>query len=132
MTTNVTGKIVEILAERSGVSKNGNEWVSQEFVIEEEGGDKLVFSVFGRQKLDEYNLKVGTTAAVTLKIESTKWNDKYFMKASCINCMSDSKPAEAAATRPVTPQRDQHSLYQSQTTFDNRQESEITADQLPF
>lgn len=132
MTANITGKIVEILAERSGVSKSGNEWVSQEFVIEEEGGDKIVFSVFGRQKLDEYNLKVGTTAAVTLKIESTKWNDKYFMKASCINCVSNSKQTETTAPRPITPQRDQYTPYQSQPAFDNKPETEITADQLPF
>ena len=125
MTANITGKIVEILAERSGVSKSGNEWVSQEFVIEEEGGDKIVFSVFGRQKLDEYNLKVGTTAAVTLKIESTKWNDKYFMKASCINCVSNSKPTETPAPRPITP-----SLDKAAEVIANS--APVKADDLPF
>lgn len=89
MTTSITGKIVEILAPKSGVSKSGNEWMSQEYVLEEENKDRIVFNVFGVQKINEYNLRVGTTAAVTLKIESTPWNGKYYTKLSCIGCVSN-------------------------------------------
>ena len=87
MVTSITGKIIEVMLPRTGTSKSGNEWVSQDFVIEEENGDKLVFNVFGQNKLDEYGLKVGTTAAVTVKVDSRKWNDKYFTQATCISCI---------------------------------------------
>lgn len=100
MTINVTGKIVEILQAKSGVSRNGNEWTSQEFVLEEEDKNRIVFNVFGAQKIAEYNLQVGSTAAVTLKVESTSWNGKYFTKLSCIGCVSNTSNQQHQATQP--------------------------------
>lgn len=110
MTINVTGKIVEILQAKSGVSRNGNEWTSQEFVLEEEDKNRIVFNVFGAQKIAEYNLQVGSTAAVTLKVESTSWNGKYFTKLSCIGCVSNTanqQQQQAPQPRPIqTPNLD--------------------------
>lgn len=110
MTINVTGKIVEILQAKSGVSRNGNEWTSQEFVLEEEDKNRIVFNVFGAQKIAEYNLQVGSTAAVTLKVESTSWNGKYFTKLSCIGCVSNTanqQQHQATQPRPIqTPNLD--------------------------
>lgn len=110
MTINVTGKIVEILQAKSGVSRNGNEWTNQEFVLEEDDKNRIVFNVFGAQKIAEYNLQVGSTAAVTLKVESTSWNGKYFTKLSCIGCVSNTsnqQQQQAPQPRPVqTPSLD--------------------------
>lgn len=110
MTINVTGKIVEILQAKSGVSRNGNEWTSQEFVLEEEDKNRIVFNVFGAQKIAEYNLQVGSTAAVTLKVESTSWNGKYFTKLSCMGCVSNTSnqpQQQAPQPRPIqTPNLD--------------------------
>ena len=106
MTISITGKIVEVLAPKSGVSKSGNEWMSQSFVLEEENKDKIVFDVFGANKIAEYNLQVGSTAAVTLKIESTSWNGKYFTKVSCISCISNTaNQAQAQPQQQVRQQR---------------------------
>jgi hypothetical protein len=110
MTINVTGKIVEILQAKSGVSRNGNEWTNQEFVLEEDDKNRIVFNVFGAQKIAEYNLQVGSTAAVTLKVESTSWNGKYFTKLSCIGCVSNTsnqQQQQAPQPRPIqTPNLD--------------------------
>ena len=110
MTINVTGKIVEILQAKSGVSRNGNEWTNQEFVLEEDDKNRIVFNVFGAQKIAEYNLQVGSTAAVTLKVESTSWNGKYFTKLSCIGCVSNTSNQQqqhAQQPRPIqTPNLD--------------------------
>lgn len=115
MTTSITGKIVEVLPPKSGVSKSGNEWMSQEYVLEEENKDRIVFNVFGAQKINEYNLLVGTIAAVTLKIESTSWNGKYYTKLSCIGCVSNTAnqqqstqpQQQAQQSRPIqTPHLD--------------------------
>ena len=105
MTTSITGKIVEVLAPKSGVSKSGNEWMSQSFVLEEENKDKIVFDVFGANKIAEYNLQVGSTAAVTLKIESTSWNGKYFTKVSCISCISNTANQAQAQQQQVQQPR---------------------------
>lgn len=132
MTTSITGKIVDVLPPKSGVSKSGNEWMSQEYVLEEENKDRIVFNVFGAQKINEYNLLVGTTAAVTLKIESTSWNGKYYTKLSCIGCVSNTANQQQAAQpqqqvqqpRPIqTPNLDEARAAQVQQT---------SVDDLPF
>ena len=134
MTTSITGKIVEILAPKSGVSKSGNEWMSQEYVLEDENKDRIVFNVFGSQKINEYNLLVGTTAAVTLKIESTSWNGKYYTKLSCIGCVSNT-----ANQQPTTqPQQQVQQPRPIQTpSLDGAKEvlaqkNSMDVDSLPF
>lgn len=127
MTINVTGKIVEILQAKSGVSKNGNEWTNQEFVLEEDDKNRIVFNVFGAQKIAEYNLQVGSTAAVTLKVESTSWNGKYFTKLSCIGCVSNTanqqqQQAPQVQQRPIqTPNLDaaKEAATNAQTSVDD-------------
>ena len=100
MIVNIQGKIVEALAPRSGVSKNGNEWTSQDFVIEDANGDKLVFNVFGKEKIDTYGLATGIVTAVTVKIESKKWNDKWFTQATCTECITK-QPAPQEIVKPA-------------------------------
>ena len=100
MIVNIQGKIVEALAPRSGVSKNGNEWTSQDFVIEDANGDKLVFNVFGKEKIEAYGLATGIVTAVTVKIESKKWNDKWFTQATCTECITK-QPAPQEAVKPA-------------------------------
>ena len=134
MTTSITGKIVEVLPPKSGVSKSGNEWMSQEYVLEEENKDRIVFNVFGAQKINEYNLLVGTTAAVTLKIESTSWNGKYYTKLSCIGCVSNTANQQPTAQ----PQQQAQQQRPIQTPYTDAakevlaQKNSMDVDSLPF
>ena len=52
----ITGKVIFILPLRSGISKNGKEWKSQEFVIEIPGNypRKICINIFG-DKIDTFN-----------------------------------------------------------------------------
>ena len=57
------GKVIAALPERSGVSARG-EWKSQEFVIEYQEGQyprHLVFTVFGADRLQRFNIQIGQT-----------------------------------------------------------------------
>lgn len=101
MIATITGKIVAVLPKRTGVSKNGNEWASQSYIIEDEAGDKIAFDVFGQNKIDEYNLSVGTKASVTVSIESKEWQGKWFTSAKCTECISNSAPKETTPQQPV-------------------------------
>ena len=125
MIATITGKIVAVLPKRTGVSKNGNEWASQSYVIEDEAGDKIAFDVFGQNKIDEYNLSVGTKASVTVKIESREWSGKYFTSANCTECISNSAPKETSPQQPVqqapvAPPRVEHKAQ------------DVSASDLPF
>ena len=126
MTQTITGEITEVLPKRSGVSKSGNEWTSQQYVISDANGEKIVFDVFGQQKIDEYNLMVGSKASVTVKIESKKWNDKWFTSANCVECISNTSkqgPQEqnnqsSVQYQNAQPQRPQYVVSQPTKTSD--------------
>jgi hypothetical protein len=125
MVTTITGEITNVLPIKSGVSKAGKEWQSQDYVIQDENGEKIAFNVFGVDNINKYNLTVGTRASVTMKIESKEWNGKFFTTASCTECISGNAPKQTATQQPVqqapvAPPRVE------------RREEQISADSLPF
>lgn len=66
-----TGKIIAILPPRGGVSKtSGNEWKSQEFVIEnhDQYPRKMCFDVFGADKIEQFNIQMGEELTVSLTL----------------------------------------------------------------
>ena len=79
----VIGKIIKVGDVRSGVSKrSGNEWKSQEYVIEEQGSNGFPrmcnFTVFGADRIEQFQIKVGDTVHVWLDINARPWQDRYF------------------------------------------------------
>ena len=73
------GKVIVALPERSGTSSRG-EWKSQEFVIEthESYPKKMVFNVFGAERLQRFNVKVGQEVNVSFDIDAHEYNDRWF------------------------------------------------------
>ena len=57
----LAGKVIAVLEPRSGVSKTGNEWKVQEYVIEthDQYPRKMCFDVFGADKIAQFNIQVG-------------------------------------------------------------------------
>ena len=57
----LTGKIIAVLEPRGGVSnRTGNNWKSQDFVIEVPGQypKKCVFTVFGEDRINQFNIQM--------------------------------------------------------------------------
>lgn len=123
MNITINGKITNALPPRRGTSKAGNEWVSQDFVIETENEEKICFNVFGEDKIKESGLRVGATASVTCKVESKEWNGKWFTSVSCVNCIVQ------GATQ-IVPQ--QPKTQPQQTPFGTTTSNNVSADSLPF
>lgn len=74
------GKVIAALPERSGVSQRG-EWKSQEFVIETHDPQyprKLVFTVFGADRLQRFNIQIGQEVLVAFDIDAHEWNGRWF------------------------------------------------------
>ena len=61
------GKVIAALPARSGTSARG-EWKAQDFVIEthENYPHKMVFSVFGEERLQRFNIQIGQEVNVHL------------------------------------------------------------------
>jgi len=125
MNITINGKITNALPPRRGTSKAGNEWVSQDFVIETDNEEKICFNMFVVDKSKESGLRVGATASVTCKIESKEWNGKWFTSISCINCIVQgaTQPQQAQPRPQVNPQPQPKPQSTSGQT---------SADDLPF
>lgn len=127
MNITINGKITNALPPRRGTSKAGNEWVSQDFVIETDNDEKICFNMFGEDRIKESGLRVGATASVTCKIESKEWNGKWFTSVSCVSCIVQgaTQPQPAQPRPQVNPQPQPQPKPQSTS-------GQTSADDLPF
>lgn len=80
MALEITGKILMIMNETSGQSKNGNSWVKQEFVIEtyDKFPRKVMISTMGDKVQDLKRFKTGDEVKVSLNIESREYNGRWY------------------------------------------------------
>ena len=95
-----TGKIIAILPPRGGVSKtSGNEWKSQEFVIEnhDQYPRKMCFDVFGADKIEQFNIQMGEELTVSFDVDARQWNDRWF------NSIRAWKVERVGAGAPMAP-----------------------------
>jgi hypothetical protein len=123
MNITINGKITNALQPRRGTSKAGNEWVSQDFVIESDNEEKICFNVFGEDKIKESGLRVGAIASVTCKVESKEWNGKWFTSVSCVNCIVQGATQQAPQQPNPLPQP---------APFGSAKSSSTSIDTLPF
>lgn len=76
----LSGKVIAVLEPRGGVSRTGNEWKVQEYVIEthDQYPRKMCFDVFGADKIDQFNIKAGEEITVSFDIDAREWNGRWF------------------------------------------------------
>ena len=78
----LVGKIIQVLPERSGISaRTGSEWGMGSFVLEtvnDRFPRKMVFEVFGADKLQQFNIQVGETVRVSFDIDAREYQGKWF------------------------------------------------------
>lgn len=131
------GKVIAALPERSGVSARG-EWKSQEFVIEYQEGQyprHLVFTVFGADRLQRFNIQVGQNVLVAFDIDAHEWNGRWFtdIRAFDVRLVDPNAAPIAPQAAPVmnntVPQADANPA----APFPPQQEAAgESADDLPF
>lgn len=99
------GKIIAALPERSGVSARG-EWKVQEFVLETLDAQyprKMVFDVFGAERLQRFNIQVGQTVLVAFDIDAREYNGRWFnsIRAFDVRQVDATQPVAAQASDAV-------------------------------
>lgn len=141
------GKIIAALPERSGVSARG-EWKVQEFVLETTDSQyprKMVFDVFGADRLQRFNIQVGQDVNVSFDIDAREYNGRWYntirafdvrqivpgqmqvmneapVQANVASAPAQQAPVQQAQTQPQTSSAD---------AFDSVAE-EGSTDNLPF
>ena len=100
-TMEITGKIIAVLPERGGVSKTGNEWKMQEYVLEthEQFPKKLCFNVFGADKISQFNIQAGDELTVSFDINAREYNGRWYNDIRAWRVERGAAPA--AAETPV-------------------------------
>lgn len=103
------GKVIVALPERSGTSSRG-EWKSQEFVIEthESYPKKMVFNVFGAERLQRFNVKVGQEVNVSFDIDAHEYNNRWFNSINAfdvrlVDVTSNGQAQTASEQAPQAP-----------------------------
>jgi hypothetical protein len=81
MSYEIKGKIIAVLEKKTGVVKsNGNNWMSQSYVIEtnEAYPKKMCFEVFGEEKIKESNIQLMEELTVTFEIDAREYNGRWY------------------------------------------------------
>ena len=78
----ITGKIIAVLEARSGVAKSsGNPWKIQEYVLEtigEQYPKKMMFSIFGEDKIQQAAINIGDEVVVSFDINAREFNGRWY------------------------------------------------------
>jgi DNA polymerase III alpha subunit (gram-positive type) len=77
----ITGKIIQVLPEQSGISKtSGKEWKLQAYVLEtqEQYPKKVHFEVFGEDRVKANQCKIDDIVTVSFDIESREFNGRWY------------------------------------------------------
>ncbi len=127
----LTGKVIAVLPPREGTSARGP-WKSQEYVIEthDQYPRKMVFNIFGADKIDQFAIKAGEELTVSFDIDAHEYNGRWFNNIRAWNIQRiDAAAAQAASPIPAAQPQ---AAPQVEPPFPPAAESTESTDDLPF
>ena len=133
----LTGKVIAIMEARSGVSsRTGNNWMTQEYVIEVPGQypRKMLFNIFGEDRIKQFNIQPGEEITVQFDIDAREYNGRWFNDIRAYNIIRGQVAGAVPAATPFPPQQ-AVAPTAATSPFPPAQEpaaEEGTADDLPF
>jgi hypothetical protein len=135
----LTGRIIAVLPAQSGVSaRTGNNWMSQDYVIEVPGQypRKCLFRIFGEDRIKQFNIQQGEDLTVQFDIDAHEFNGRWFNDIRAYNVIRGQQPvAGAPMAAPGMSQATPFPPADGATApFPPAQEpsAEGSADDLPF
>ena len=99
----ITGKIIAVLPERGGVSaRSGAEWKLGSYVLEtiEQYPKKMVFEVFGTERIAQFNIQLGETMTVSFDIDAHEYQGRWFNGIRAWKVDRNLQPTEGPAPMP--------------------------------
>ena len=131
----IIGKLVQKLPLQSGISKTGNSWQKQEFVIEtlEQYPRKICANVWGDRAAVLETLNIDDKIVVSFDLESREFNGKWYtdVKASKIEPVASHPQAPTAQPGQAAPASYAAPADEMPPEFDTLP-GEGGADDLPF
>lgn len=81
----IQGRILKVCAAQSGTSKNGNQWRSQDVIVEyfehptDMWSQKVIITLKGHN-VDDYHLSEGDEVKVRFGLNYREWEGRYFQE----------------------------------------------------
>lgn len=100
----IKGTIVQVLPPQSGISKAGNAWKKQEYILENTEGQfprKVCLTTFG-QTADAIQLQVGQRVTASFDLESREYNGRWYTEVRMWRAVPDEAAAPAAPAAAPT------------------------------
>lgn len=131
----VVGKIIAALPPKSGTSQStGKPWQVNAYVLQtnEQTPKNIAFDVFGAERVEQYNLKVGDMVTVSIDIDAHEYNGRWYNQIRAWNVVNHASAQQPAVqqTPPPTPQSG--ALFPQQPAPGAQSAPSAGTDQLPF
>ena len=100
----IKGRIIHVLPLQEGVSKAGNTWKKQEYVLEteEQYPRKVCFNLFG-DKVDQYPAAIGEDVVVSFDLESREFNGRWYTDVRAWKIEKSASVAQGVPDMPPMP-----------------------------
>jgi len=131
----IVGKIIQVLPVQEGISKTGNPWKVQSYVLEtqEQYPRKVCFEIFGEDRIKNNPCNIDDVVTVSFDIESREFNGRWYTSIRAWRVQQGVVNTEntpmAPAAEVVTPMPNTTGNIQ---TFDSVAGTADDSSDLPF
>lgn len=131
----VVGKIIAALPPKSGTSQStGKPWQVNAYVLQtnEQTPKNIAFDVFGAERVEQYNLKVGDMVTVSIDIDAHEYNGRWYNQIRAWNVVNHASAQQPAAQQAPPPTPQSGALFPQQPAPGAQSAPSAGTDQLPF
>lgn len=131
----VVGKIIAALPPKSGTSQStGKPWQVNAYVLQtnEQTPKNIAFDVFGAERVEQYNLKVGDMVTVSIDIDAHEYNGRWYNQIRAWNVVNHASAQQSAAQQVPPPTPQSGALFPQQPAPGAQSAPSAGTDQLPF
>ena len=131
----VVGKIIAALPPKSGTSQStGKPWQVNAYVLQtnEQTPKNIAFDVFGAERVEQYNLKVGDMVTVSIDIDAHEYNGRWYNQIRAWNVVNRASAQQPAAQQAPPPTPQSGALFPQPPAQGAQSAPSAGTDQLPF
>lgn len=131
----VVGKIIAALPPKSGTSQStGKPWQVNAYVLQtnEQTPKNIAFDVFGAERVEQYNLKVGDMVTVSIDIDAHEYNGRWYNQIRAWNVVNHASAQQPTAQQAPPSTAQPGALFPQQPAPGAQPAPSAGTDQLPF
>lgn len=131
----VVGKIIAALPPKSGTSQStGKPWQVNAYVLQtnEQTPKNIAFDVFGAERVEQYNLKVGDMVTVSIDIDAHEYNGRWYNQIRAWNVVNHASAVQPTSQQVPPPTPQSGALFPQQPAPGAQPAPSAGTDQLPF